>query len=73
MDERYYTVETLAELWECSTDLIYDQLRAGTLAGFKLGREWRISEQARRDYEEGRAAKPRQPKRERGRAAMRIV
>ena len=50
-DETYYTPQTLAEKWGCSKDLVYDLLRSGKLRGFKLGRDWRISDEARLEYE----------------------
>lgn len=46
-----YTVESLAHFWACSTDMVYDLLKSGKLIGFKLGREWRITEEARINYE----------------------
>lgn len=50
-DETYYTPQTLAEKWGCSKDIVYDLLRQGKLKGFKLGRDWRISDEARLAYE----------------------
>ena len=43
MTNTAFTVETLAERWCCSTDVIYDLLRKRKLKGFKLGSAWRIS------------------------------
>jgi putative molybdopterin biosynthesis protein len=48
----YYTIKELAELWRCSTDVIYDLVRNGKLPAFRVGREWRISDEARRQYEQ---------------------
>lgn len=48
----YYTIKELAELWRCSTDVIYDLVRTGKLPAFRVGREWRISDEARRQYEQ---------------------
>lgn len=48
----YYTPQTLAQMWQCSTDVIYDLLRLGTLQGFKVGAGWRISERAVLAYEQ---------------------
>ena len=48
----YYTPQELADLWKCSIGTIYDLLRRGKLAGFKLGRDWRIAESAVRAYEQ---------------------
>lgn len=50
-DDTYYTPQTLAGRWGCSTDIVYDLLRKGKLKGFKLGRDWRITDEARLDYE----------------------
>ena len=50
-DDTYYTPQTLAEKWGCSKDIVYDLLRTGKLQGFKLGRDWRISDEARLAYE----------------------
>lgn len=50
-EELYYTPTSLAARWGCSKDLIYDLLRQGRLRGFKLGRDWRISDEARLAYE----------------------
>lgn len=48
----YYTVPELAERWRCSPDVVYDMLRSGKLHGFKLGGAWRITEEARKQYEQ---------------------
>lgn len=49
--DEYYTPQSLAAKWGCSKDIVYDLLRTGKLQGFKLGRDWRISDDARRAYE----------------------
>lgn len=41
----------LAEIWECSTTLVYDLLNAGKLQGFRLGKLWRIPFAAVEEYE----------------------
>lgn len=51
-DERRYTPQELALLWKCCIETVYDLLRQGKLAGFKLGRDWRITESAVRAYEQ---------------------
>ena len=59
----YYTPKTLAQRWDCSAWTVYDLLTQGRLAGFKVGRSWRISEEARIAYEDqNRAAPPAPPK-----------
>lgn len=52
MDEKVYTVQELAEAWRCSIDTIYQMLALGKIQGFKVGGAWRITEAARRDYEQ---------------------
>lgn len=47
----YYTPQALAEMWQCNINTLYDLLRQGRLKGFKLGRDWRISESAVLAYE----------------------
>ena len=41
-----FTVDTLAQRWQCSTDIIYDLLRSKRLSGFKLGSSWRVTAEA---------------------------
>ena len=50
----YYTPKTLAETWGCSLDAIYEMLWTGKLKGFRVGRHWRVSDEARLDYERGK-------------------
>lgn len=47
----YYTPAELAERWGCCLDLIYSLLKSGKLKGFKLGHGWRITDDARLEYE----------------------
>ena len=51
-DERRYTPQELALLWQCSTVTVYNLLRAKKRCGFKVGRDWRSTESAVRAYEE---------------------
>lgn len=46
-----YTPEELAERWKCSAVTVYRMLNAGTLAGFRLGKAWRIRETEIIEYE----------------------
>ena len=46
-----FTVETLADHWMCSPDVIYDLLRKRKLKGFKVGSAWRISCRAVTEFE----------------------
>ena len=59
-NQEYYTVPELAARWRCSADVVYDLLRRGKLQGFKLGSSWRITDEARIQYEQttARAAAP---------------
>lgn len=42
----YLTPEEAAEVLEISVAAVYRRLRSGDLAGFQLGRQWRIPRQA---------------------------
>lgn len=53
MTQMYYTVKTLAELWQCPESTIYTLIKTGRLKAFKVGVSWRISDKARISYEEG--------------------
>ncbi len=48
----YYTPQELADLWKCNISTVYAMLRQGKLSGFKLGRDWRITEAAVLAYEQ---------------------
>lgn len=50
--QEYFTVPELAARWRCSADVVYDLLRRGKLQGFKLGSSWRITDEARIQYEQ---------------------
>ena len=50
-DERRYTPQELALLWQCSIDVIYDLLNHGKLIGFKVGSNWRIRHEEVLNYE----------------------
>ena len=41
--EKAFTVDTLAERWSCSRDVVYDLLRTRELKAFNVGSSWRIS------------------------------
>lgn len=38
----YLTPEQVAEILEVSVGVVYRRLQSGDLAGFQLGRQWRI-------------------------------
>lgn len=68
---KYYTPNELADLWRCSRDIVYDLLTSGRLKGFKLGNSWRISDEARLDYEQTPADRP-LTRTQRGRTVLKI-
>lgn len=47
----YFTVASLAKHWGCSTETVYSLLKRGKLKGFKPGKDWRITDTARIEYE----------------------
>jgi len=47
----YFTPFELASLWKCSEDVVQSLLRSRKLRGFKVGRLWRITDEARLEYE----------------------
>lgn len=51
-DERRYTPQEVAALWQCCIETVYDLLRRGRLKGFKIGRDWRVPESAIQAYEQ---------------------
>lgn len=53
MESETYTPFDLRVRWKCSLDVIYDLLRQRKLAGFKVGKAWRITTEAVRKYEGG--------------------
>ena len=57
-----FTVNELAEEWRCSPSAVYDLLTSGKLKGFKLGHSWRITEEAKRTFEQTPAVPPTRPK-----------
>lgn len=77
-DERRYTPQELALLWQCSTDVIYDLLNKGRLIGFKIGSSWRIRHSEVLAYEtdprnRGAPAKPEAPAPQPKTARYRVV
>lgn len=48
-----HSVENLADYWMVSTDTIYRLIRSGKLKAFKIGKEYRVTDKAVREYEEG--------------------
>lgn len=50
LSAKYYTPDQLAERFQTSLDPWYDAIRSGDLIADKIGRLWRISEEALLDY-----------------------
>lgn len=51
-----YGVEDLAKYWRVKPETIREMIRRGKLDAFKCGKEWRITDKAVREYEEGVSA-----------------
>ena len=51
LSERIYSTVDLINRWQCSPDLVYRLLESGELRGFKIGRWWRITEEAIIEFE----------------------
>lgn len=50
MSDKFYTVKELSDLLKVSNKTIRDTIAAGDIEAYKVGREWRISEEAVRTY-----------------------
>lgn len=51
MSARVWTDEELATEWQCDLQLLRKLLLRGHLEGFKVGRDWRIRDDAKQAYE----------------------
>ena len=51
-DQTAYTVEQLAERWQCTANHLYTMLREGVLTGFRIGSMVRVSADEVRRIEE---------------------
>lgn len=47
-----WTDDELAAKWKCDIRLVQKMFREGRLRGFKAGREWRITDAAKSEYED---------------------
>lgn len=56
--EAVYTPKQLAELLQVSEQVIADELKSGRLVGFRVGRQWRITESSVREYIKNNTACP---------------
>lgn len=45
-----YTVDDIAELLQVSQRTVYDYLRSGKLKGKKIGKSWKVTEEALRAF-----------------------
>jgi len=48
--EPVYSPKELAELLKVSEQVIADELKTGRLIGFKVGRQWRVTEGSVKNY-----------------------
>lgn len=53
MTDQAFTVDRLAERWDCSRDVIYDLLRKRELKAFRVGSSYRITSKEVERYENG--------------------
>ena len=51
----FYTINDLSERWGMRRQTIARQIREAQLPAFRIGKQWRISEQTIRDIESGRS------------------
>ena len=56
--EPVYTPKEVAEILKVSEQVIADELKTGRLEGFKVGRQWRITEGSLRSYIQSNTIKP---------------
>jgi excisionase family DNA binding protein len=59
-----FTVQETADILKMNVQVIARKLKAGEISGYKLGKDWRVSEQALVDYLESRLNKRRGQDRE---------
>lgn len=48
-----YSVETLAKHWMVEAETVREMIRRKKLTAFKCGKEYRVTDKAVREYEEG--------------------
>ena len=53
-----YTTEQVCQLLQCSPTFIHNEVRAGRLVAFKIGRSFRFSQKALDEYIAGCIVKP---------------
>ena len=53
MSDSIFTVDSLAERWQCNPHTVYGLLANRQLKGFKVGKAWRITANEVIKFEEG--------------------
>lgn len=48
-----HSVAGIANYWAVDMDVVYRLIRSGKLKAFKVGKEYRVTDKALREYEEG--------------------
>lgn len=48
-----HSVAHIADYWMVSEDTVYRLIKSGKLKAFKVGKEYRVTDRALREYEEG--------------------
>ena len=51
MMKEYQTIDELAEMYKVDRRTLYREIQKGRLVATRIGRQWRISPEAREDYE----------------------
>jgi len=49
-DLKVYTVEDVMQIFHVTRRTLYNYIKAGQLKAFKMGREWRFTEEALQDF-----------------------
>jgi len=49
-DIKVYTVKEVTEILKCTKRTLYDYINSGKIKAVRIGREWRITEQALADF-----------------------
>lgn len=51
-----HSVASLASRWDVEPSVVYRLIKAGKLSAFKVGKEFRVTDKALREFEEGVSA-----------------
>ena len=60
MPSTYYTPQQIATQWRVGYPTVLGMIREGKLRAFRAGREWRVTDEALREYE----TRPPEPKKQ---------